>query len=103
MKIIQKLSEKIEEEINDADSYIKLAMHYKDDYPELAKTFYTLSTQELEHMQMLHDQVTDLIRAYRAEKGEPPESMMAVYNYLHEKQIKHTNKVKARQDAYKNL
>ena len=100
MKIIQTLSDKISDEISDAREYIKLAMENREEYPDLAKTLYTISEQEMNHMSMLHEQVMDIIKRYRDEHGEPPAPMMAVYNYLHKKQIDAAAEVKAMQAMY---
>lgn len=59
-----------------------------------------LSAEELKHMQMLHNQVIKIIENYRKTEGEPPASMMAVYNYLHEKFIEETKEVKMLQQMY---
>lgn len=101
MQIISKLSDMIEEELNDAEKYIKCALNHKEDNPQLAMTFYKLSTEEMNHVNYLHEQVTDLISSYRKEHGEPPEKMSWVYNYLHEKHIEHANKIKILQASYK--
>ena len=101
MKVIKVLSEKIEEEISDAKAYVTLALEYKSEYPELSKTLFTLSTQEMDHMQMLHASVTDLIKKYRDKNGEPPADMMAVYDYLHKRQIEKATEVKTMQTMYK--
>ena len=101
MKIIEILSEKIEEEVCDAKSYIKLAIDYKEEYPELSRTLYNLSTQEMEHMNLLHNEVTEIIKRYRETKGDPPADMMAVYEYLHKKQIEKATDVKIMQNMYK--
>ena len=50
----------------------------------------------------LHDEVVSLIKKYRSEHGEPPANMLAVYDYLHERQIEHYGEVKNLMDAYKN-
>lgn len=102
MKLIQKLSEQIEDEIADAKKYIKCAMEMKDEHPEISKIYYNLSVQELEHSSMLHDAVTDEIKRYREENGEPPEGMMVLYNYMHKREMKDYDKVKRMVDDYKN-
>jgi len=101
MKIIKTLSKKIEEEINDAKCYVKMALEYKETYPDLSRTLYTISLQEMEHMQMLHNEVAEIIRKYREQNGEPPAEMLAVYNYLHEDQIEKATEVKTMQAMYK--
>ena len=101
MKIIKLLSEKIEDEVCDAKSYAKLAVEYKDEYPELSRDFYNLSLQEMDHMNVLHNEVTTIIKRYRETNGEPPADMMAVYEYLHKKQIDMSLEVKTLQSMYK--
>lgn len=101
MKIIKVLSEKIEEEVCDAKAYAKMAIEYKEEYPELARDLYNLSMQEMDHMNILHNDVSEIIRRYRETNGEPPVEMMAVYDYLHKKQIDKTLEVKMMQTMYK--
>lgn len=102
MKIIKTLSKKIEEEINDAKEYAQMALKYKEDYPELSQTLYKISLQEMEHMNLLHSAVAEIIRKYREQNGDPPAEMLAVYNYLHEEQIEKAAMVKALQNAVSN-
>lgn len=101
MKVIQKLSDMIDDELEDASRYANCAMQYKDENRGLADVFYMLSTEEMRHMNMLHDQAVAIIEAYRREKGDPPADMLAVYNYLHDKQIAKAGEVKAMQALYK--
>lgn len=100
MKIIEKLTEMIDEEIEGAEHYAKCAIEYKMDNPSLAQTFYSLSMEELKHMDLLHQHVSKIITEHRQKHGEPPAAMMAVYDYLHKKQIDRVAKVKAYQTQY---
>lgn len=100
MKIIEILSDKIAEEIHDAREYARMALEYREQYPDLAKTLYDLSTEEMGHMSRLHTAAEGIIARYRDEKGEPPAAMMAVYDYLHKKQIDQAVEVKTIQDMF---
>lgn len=95
MRIIQKLSDMIGEEIGDARKYAKCALEYRESDPELSRAFSALSNEELGHMSRLHDQVVRLIKQYRDVHGEPPVSMQAVYDYLHRKNIEAVSEVRA--------
>jgi Mn-containing catalase len=101
MLIIKKLSKMIKEEICDAEKYANCALKYKDEDKALAETFYTLASQELQHMELLHAQVVRLISDYKSKKGEPPVEMQAVYDYVHEEQMDDVREVKVLLSMYK--
>lgn len=101
MKIIKELSEYIEEEIADAGKYIEKALKCRAENPELADLMYQLSIEEMGHMSRIHGEVEKIIAKYRREKGEPPEAMLAVYNFLHERMIEKAKDVKVMQTMYR--
>ena len=102
MKEIKKISEQIDAELEDAEKYLKCAMKYKESRPALADVYYDLSVAEMGHVTMLHEAGVKLINEYSA-SNPIPEGMQAVYDYLHERQIKWASKIKARQDEYRAL
>lgn len=101
MKLIKTLSEMIEEEIEDAENYAKCALNHKESDPELAHMFYNLANEELGHMEKIHKQVERLISQKRELDGEPPAPMMAVYNFLHERNIDHVLKIRMILDEFR--
>ena len=102
MKIIQTVTDKINEELEDACSYAKLAIEVKDQHRSLSEVFFALSQEEMRHQTMLHNEVVKLIEEYRREHGTPPENMMAVYDYLHKKAIEMAETVKRYQQIYQS-
>lgn len=100
MKLIRELEDLIEEEIHDVKKYAKLAAELKDEYPMLAQVLYTLSTQEDNHQMALHAEVVKIIDQHRKMHGEPPEAMMAVYEYLHNKHIEKMADARRYQEMY---
>ena len=101
MKIIKKLTEMIEDELEGAEEYAKCALEYKESDPVLSNVFFDIANQEMRHMNMLHDQVVNIIKKHRDTHGEPPAPMMAVYEYLHEKHIAKAADVRRYLDMYK--
>lgn len=101
MKIIQELSDMIEEEINDAEKYARKAIACKSERSVLAEVFYKLAGEELGHMNALHGQVVAIINEYRKAKGDPPPEMQMLYDIFHNKHIEHVAMVKALLSLYK--
>lgn len=87
MKIIAKIVDFIDDELEGAENYAKSAIEYKSDHPKLAAKMNELAQVEMGHVKQLHSEVVRLIEDYRSSKGEPPKEMLAVYDYEHKKQI----------------
>lgn len=103
MKLIRDLEELIDDEIHDVAKYARMAAEVKDKYPNLAQVLYTISTQEDAHQAAIHTEVVKIIQDYRREKGEPPATMMAVYDYLHKKSIDKLAEARQIQNIYKTM
>lgn len=101
MKEIKELSEMIEEELEGAKEYAKHALKLRESDPTLAKTFYDISMDEVKHVNLLHEEVKKIIEKHRKDHGEPPEPMMAVYEYLHQKHIDKAAHIKVLQAEYR--
>ena len=101
MKKIKLLMEHIDDEIHDAHTYAELALECRATDPETADLFCKLSTEEMNHMNMLHKEVVRLIEIHRREKGAPPADMMAVYEYLHKRSIEKAEEVGVLQGMYR--
>jgi rubrerythrin len=102
MKLIEKLTDRIDEEIEDVKYYAKLATEVKAEYPTLAQVLFNISTQEDGHQAAIHNEVVKIIEEHRRTHGEPPAPMMAVYNYLHKKSIDKLAEARMYQDVYKS-
>ena len=100
MQVIKCLSENIEKTLDMAEENIKKAVTYKEEFPAAAKAFYNQSVLLMDSIKGQHEAVVALIDGYRKEKGEPPAPMMAIYNYMHERQMNQAAGIKAMQDMY---
>ena len=101
MKIIEELCDKIADEIECAECYARCALKYKEQYPQLAETYYRIANEKMTHMNLLHTQVTSIIADYKKEKGQPPEGMKMLYDILHKKHIQNAATVKGMLALYK--
>lgn len=100
MKIIKCLCEDIEATLDAAEHDIKEATMYKEEYPVASKAFYAKSLALMDTIKLQHDAVVALIEGVRKEKGEPPAPMMAIYDYMHERQINKAAAIRALQEMY---
>lgn len=101
MKVIKELIEMIDEELEGAEHYAKCSLKYKHEYPALANTLFEISTQEMRHVTMLHDEVVKAIKMFREKHGEPPVAMQSIYDWEHEKQIEEAHEIKILQAQFR--
>jgi ferritin len=94
VKIIKKISHQIKEEAEGAMEYAKCAVHYKDEYPDLARAYAEMAEQELGHANKLHDFVVKFIAKAR-ETVEPPKWMLEMWDEEHREIVEEVAKAKA--------
>lgn len=86
MRIIKKMLGQIKDEMEIAREYAKCAVHYKQEYPTLAKVYYDMANDEMKHADMLHTEVVKLIEKQRAIETPPP-VMLELWDYEHKEYI----------------
>lgn len=101
MKAIKHIIENIQEELEGAEHYAKLATQYKDTDKSLADTYVRLAEVELGHVNSLHDQAVRMIKEYKMSGKESPVSMQAVWDWEHKKAVDTTAMVKQLIAVYK--
>ena len=101
MKLIRNLEEAISDEISDIKKYAKWAAELKETHPTLAQVLYNISTQEDGHQAAIHNEVVKIIEEHRRTHGEPPASMLAVYEFIHQQHIDKLAEARMYQDVYK--
>lgn len=102
MKIIKCLVEDINEELEGAEHYAKLATQHKDDDRELADVYAKLANVELDHVNVLHGQVVRIIKEWKATSGqEPPAAMQAVWDWEHSKSVDTAARIKTMLEMYR--
>ena len=101
MKEIKWLAHRIEEELEDAETYAKEAAKHKDTNRGLSQTLAQICKEELGHSEMLHIQAERLIAAQREAGITAPSAMQAVWDWEHEKMIEHTARIKHLLDMLK--
>ena len=87
MDAVQSLEDDIDDELRDARKYAEKALRFADLTPAAADLYDKLSAAEMDHMAMLHKCVVQLIDLYRREHGAPPDEVLTIYDYLHQRHI----------------
>ena len=94
MKQIQDLVDAMQKEIDTANCYYNRAVSVREEYPTLANTYIDIASQELNHSDKFHTMAINLISKQKALGKPVPESMQAVWDYLHQKIIEQYDEIK---------
>jgi rubrerythrin len=101
MLFLKKIIEKIDEELEDAESYAEMALEHQASDEDIADIFCKIAEQEIGHMNMLHGIVVKIIDRHKKEGKEVPVAMQAIWDYEHEKMIDNAKEVKMLISMYK--
>jgi len=101
MKELKEVIRDIEEILDSAEMYAKEAVKHKTQYPSLAGVYCRIAQDDLSHVDMLHKQAVEMIGEQKRSGVTVPESMQAVWDFEHERQIEDVADVKRLIDMYK--
>lgn len=102
-KIIRDVSRDIKCKVSNADRDIRKAIERKEEYPSLATTYYNFSINELNEAIELHEEVVGFIEQYRNENGEPPKTMLELWEFEHNNIMSDVADIKILQEHYRKL
>lgn len=94
MKMIAEIVEDIHEELDSAEHYAKKATQYKGMDERFSSTYSTMASQELSHVDTLHEQAVRLIQAQKSEGKEVPSGMQAVWDWEHNHMMDRVARIK---------
>lgn len=98
MKCVQT---QMEDELDDAYNYIKLANELKDSDKRFADAYFTMAQQEVSHMNVLHGLATQTIKELDG-ASEHYEKMRVIYEFLHDRLLEKSATVNTMMTMYKN-
>lgn len=101
MKIIRDVSRDIKCKIISSDRDIRKAIEKKELYPSLSDIYYDFSINEINEALELHQEVVALIEKYKMEKGDPPKTMLELWEFEHNNIMSDVADIKILQEHYK--
>lgn len=98
MKKLEWIIERIDEELNDAETYIDKALICKDRNPEWANSYYQISQQELAHAEVVHNIAAKMLDNFTE---EIPGGIEWFWDREHARYIDKAARIKVKYDIYK--
>lgn len=69
MRIIKKMAEQICDEVDGVLEYAKDALEYKKTRPDLAETYHRIAIQEIQHADLLHAKIVQIVQEAESMNG----------------------------------
>ena len=102
VNLMHDLYSMMDEEIDGAECYAEKALSYKETMPELAKTFYQMSADEMKHASTIEAEIK---RAIASEKAKHPQevtgTMDMIYTFMHDQFARKVVKIQTMQAKYR--
>ena len=83
MQVIRELAEQMWDEVCGAREYAEKALHYRYERPELAATYHAMAKDEYRHMDGLHKEAVEIIRAVKESGVNYPPAMQKRWDDEH--------------------
>ena len=101
MKVLKDLIQKADDTLDEIEWYAEKAHHLKMDHRAIADTYIKIAEMHISIYGMLHERMTAVIEEHRRQSGEPPKTMLAIWEYEHEKLVKEFAEAKYLIEEYK--
>lgn len=101
MRILKDIINKAEDTMDEIEWYAEKAHILKQDHRSLADAYIKIAEMHLTIYDMLHTQMVMLIDEFKKGGRQVPPEMQAIWDYEHEKLVKHYAELKYMIDDYK--
>lgn len=101
MRIIKKMADYMEDELDGCIEYAKDALEYQYTRAALSKNFYQMAQAEYGHYQLLHESVVKLIEEIKQQGKNYPQKMLDKWESQHRKFIEKAEEAQMYLNMYK--
>ena len=103
MKILKKLIEKANDTLEEIEWYAEKAIALKEEHRALADVYVRIADMHITIYNMLHEKMVSLINEEKSRGVKPPEAMVTLWEYEHEKATKEFLEAKYLLEEYKRM
>lgn len=101
MRILKDMIDKAEDTMDEIEWYAEKALALKQDKKQVADAYIKIAEMHITIYDMLHTQMVNLIDEHKRMGNTAPAEMQAIWDYEHEKLVKHFAELKYMVEDYK--
>lgn len=101
MRILKDMIDKAEDTMEEIEWYTEKALLLKQDKKQIADVYIKIAEIHISIYDMLHTQMVNLINEHKNAGHAVPAEMQAIWDYEHEKLVKHFAELKYMVEEYK--